>query len=58
MAQHLRGDCGDACLPRIAFDDQPEALAGQPLAMMVDEEGGFVGVMLDILLPCRVEVGL
>src|SRR5438874_7444988 len=38
VTQHMRGDCGDPGLPRVALDDEPEALACQPLSMMVDKE--------------------
>ena len=38
MPQHMRRDLCDASLPCIALDNQPETLARQSLAVMVEKQ--------------------
>src|SRR5258708_1301674 len=44
VAQAVRRDIGNAGLTRVTLDDQPEALARETLAVMVEEERLLFGV--------------
>ena len=41
MAQRVRRDVLNSGLARIGLEDQPEALAGQPAAAVIDEQRGL-----------------
>src|SRR5205085_12018718 len=46
VPQHMRSDICDTGLSGVPFDDQPETLSRQALAMMIQEQRLFIGMTL------------